>query len=297
MSVVLIFLNQERFIEEAVQSVRSQTLTNWELILVDDGSTDRSTTIARGLAAKDERIHYIDHVRHENQGMSASRNLGVAHATSPYLAFLDADDVWVSCKLAEQVELLDSNPEVAMVYGAMLYWRSWNPSASRLDNLVLTAGLADRRLDPPEGALAVKPLGCGPTGGMDVLVRRSAFDAVGGFEERFRGLFEDQAFFLKVSLRFPIYISSRNWLLYRQHGGSYNAQIKPREYWRQRGIFLDWLEEDDQRIADSRVEAAFRRARRQFIYRRLAAPLQEVFLRLPEKYRERVKRALGIASQ
>ncbi len=198
---------------------------------------------------------------------------------------------------AEQVGLLDSTPEVAMVNGAMLYWHSWDSSATRVDNLVLTAGLADRRLDPPEGALTVKPLGREATGGVDVLVRRSVFDAVGGFEERFRGLFEDQAFFLKVSLRFPIYISSRNWLLYRRHDASYTAQIKPTDFWRQRGVFLDWLQEDAGRLADSSVEVAFRRARREFLYRRFAAPLQEVFNRLPEDYRERVKRALGLASQ
>ena len=293
-SVVLIFLNEERFIEEAVQSVRDQTLTDWELILVDDGSTDQSTTTARALAAGDAKIRYVNHVGHENRGMSASRNLGVAHATSPYIAFLDADDVWVSSKLAEQVDLLDSNPEVAMVHGAMLFWHSWDSSATRVDKLVLTAGLADRRLDPPEGALAVKPLGRGPTGGVDVLVRRSVFDAVGGFEERFRGLFEDQAFFLKVCLHFPIYISSRNWLLYRKHNASCNALTKPTDYWRQRGVFLDWLQEDAGRLADSRVEVAFRRARRQFMYRRFAAPLQEVFNWLPEGSRERVKRVLGM---
>lgn len=294
-SVVLIFLNEERFIEEAVQSVRDQTLTDWELILVDDGSTDQSTTTARALAAGDERIRYVNHVGHENRGMSASRNLGVAHTTSPYIAFLDADDVWVPSKLAEQVDLLDRNPEVAMVHGAMLFWRSWDPSATRVDNVVLTAGLADRRLDPPDGALAVKPLGRGETGGVDVLVRRSVFDAVGGFEERFRGLFEDQAFFLKVYLHFPVYISSRNWLLYRRHNASCNALTKPTDYWRQRGFFLDWLQEDAGRLADSRVEVAFRRARRKFLYRRFAAPVQQVFNRLPEGSRERVKRVLGMA--
>ena len=67
-SVVLIFLDEERFIEEAVQSVREQTLKEWELILVDDGSTDRSTMIAHDLAAHDERIRYVDHAGHKNRG-------------------------------------------------------------------------------------------------------------------------------------------------------------------------------------------------------------------------------------
>ena len=206
-SVVLIFLNEERFIEEAVQSVRDQTLGDWELILVDDGSTDRSTLIARDLAAQDERIRYVDHPGHENRGISASRNLGVAHATAPYIAFLDADDVWVPDKLAEQVDLLESMPDVAMVVGAMQYWYSWDPASTRADRIVLTGGMADRRLDPPEAALALYPLGRERRRRDGLLVRRSVFDAVGGFEERFRGLYEDQAFLIKVYLRYPIYIS------------------------------------------------------------------------------------------
>src|SRR6516165_6057064 len=98
----MIFLNEERFLEEAVQSVFDQRLADWELILVDDGSTDRSTQMARDLAARDKRIRYVDHPGHENRGMSATRNLGVACATAPYIAFLDADDVWTSDKLTEQ---------------------------------------------------------------------------------------------------------------------------------------------------------------------------------------------------
>ena len=66
-SVVLIFLDEEVFLDEAVQSVLDQTLTDWELILVDDGSTDASTRIARDWATRDPRICYIDHERHENR--------------------------------------------------------------------------------------------------------------------------------------------------------------------------------------------------------------------------------------
>ena len=91
-SVVLIFLNEERFLEEAVRGVCEQTLTDWELVLVDDGSTDRSRAIARDLAAQDNRIRYIDHPGHQNRGAAASRNLGAAHTTAPYIAFIDADD-------------------------------------------------------------------------------------------------------------------------------------------------------------------------------------------------------------
>ena len=299
-SVVLIFHNEERFIEEAVQSVRDQSLEDWELILVDDGSTDRSTPFARDLAAHDERIRYVNHPGHENRGMAASRNLGVAHASAPYIAFLDADDVWVPSKLAEQVDLLESMPDVAMVNGAMIYWYSWDPASTKADRPVLTGGMADRRIDPPEAALALYPLGRGGGAGVDLLVRRSVFDAVGGFEERFRGLYEDQSFLMKAFLRYPIYISSRVWLRYRQHGASCRLQTTRTDYWRLRGAFLDWLREDPERLGDARVSAAVRRARRQLPYRRLTAPAYEVYDRisgrLPAEFKERVKRTLAACS-
>ncbi len=291
-SVVLIFLDEERFIEEAVQSVRDQTLTDWELILVDDGSTDRSTTIARDLAAHDEMIHYVDHPQHRNRGMSASRNLGVAQSNSPYIAFIDADDVWLPTKLSEQVNLLTSMPDVAMVCGAMLLWYSWDPGAMGSDRVVLTGGVADRRLDPPEAALTLRPLGRGSGMGTDILVQRSAFDSVGGFEEQFRGFLEDQAFFIKVFLRYPVYISSQLWIRYRQHDASCIGQATRADRLRQRKIFLNWLQEDDRRFTDDRVSAAARRAHRGVRYRTLSAPAFAVYDRLPLEWQLRIKRAL-----
>jgi glycosyltransferase involved in cell wall biosynthesis len=279
-SVVLIFLNEECFLEEAVHSVRNQTLTDWELILVDDGSADRSMTIARDFAAADERIRYVDHAGHQNKGMSASRNVGAAHASAPYLAFLDGDDVWERSKLAEQVELLESMPDVALVCGAMRYWRSWDSASTDADRVILTGGIADRRLEPPEAALMFHPLGRGDGSGVDVLVRRGVFDAVGGFEERFRGLFEDQAFLIKIFLRYPIYVSSQPWLRYRQHDASCIGQTSRVDYWRLRLAFLDWLAEHTEHHEDSRVSAAVRRARREVSYRRVIAPARAVYDRI-----------------
>jgi glycosyltransferase involved in cell wall biosynthesis len=307
-SVVLIFLNEERFIEEAVLSVCNQTLTDWELILVDDGSTDRSTRIARDLAAYDDRIRYVDHQQHENRGMAASRNLGVAHSSAPYLAFLDADDVWEASKLAEQVDLLERMPDVAMVNGAIRFWHSWDPTSTKADRYVLTGGFSDRRLDPPEAALMNYPLGAVDPAGVDLLVRRSVFEAVGGFEDRFRGMGEDQSFLIKVFQRYPVYISSCAWLLYRQHDASSSAQATRVSWVRMRGVFLEWLEGDVELLGDPRVSAAVRRARRRLPYKKLLAPglemldwlrvripdgyLDRVLVRIPGNYEEPVKRAL-----
>jgi glycosyltransferase involved in cell wall biosynthesis len=290
-SVVLIFLNEERFIEEAVLSVCNQTMTDWELILVDDGSTDRSTEIARDLATGDDRIRYVDHHLHENRGMAASRNLGAANTSAPYLAFLDGDDVWEPFKLAEQVDLLKRMPEVAMVNGAMRYWHSWDPTSTKADQLTLTGGVADRRLDPPEAALTIS-LAPVDRAGVDMLIRRSVFEAVGGFEESFAGMFEDQTFLTRVFLRYPIYISSCSWLLYRQHDASTVAQTTRVSYVRARGEFLDWLEGEAQRLGDARVSEAVRRSRRRLPYQKLLAPglqlLDRLRARIPDGYLDRV---------
>ena len=77
-SAVIIFFNEERFLEEAIESVRAQTYTNWELLLVDDGSTDGSSACARRHAAAEPgRVRYLEHPGRVNLGMSAARNLGI----------------------------------------------------------------------------------------------------------------------------------------------------------------------------------------------------------------------------
>src|SRR5688572_8206551 len=96
-SAIIIFLNGEKYLEEAIQSVIHQTYTNWELLLVDDGSSDKSTAIALSYANSfSNKIKYLEHEGHQNKGMSATRNLGINHSKGDYIGFLDADDVWLS---------------------------------------------------------------------------------------------------------------------------------------------------------------------------------------------------------
>ena len=114
-SCVIIFLNGERYLAEAIESIRAQTHTNWELILVDDGSTDGATGIAKDYAARyPDQIRYTEHPNHENRGMSASRNAGIALARGEYVALLDADDIWLPHRLARHLQALAPHPEVAL---------------------------------------------------------------------------------------------------------------------------------------------------------------------------------------
>src|SRR5215212_9963596 len=102
-SVVIPFLNTENFIQEAIESVVAQTYENWQLFLVDDGSTDDSTRIAQEYTESyPGKIFYLEHPRHQNCGVSASRNLGISYAKGEYVGFLDADDVWLPHALEQQ---------------------------------------------------------------------------------------------------------------------------------------------------------------------------------------------------
>jgi glycosyltransferase involved in cell wall biosynthesis len=112
-SVVVPCYNRSHFIERAVESVRSQTLQDWELIIVDDGSSD---DIVGALAAyqDDDRIRLVRHAH--NRGEPAARNTGIAAARGRFIAFLDSDDVWMPMKLARQAEAVLADPEPDFVF-------------------------------------------------------------------------------------------------------------------------------------------------------------------------------------
>src|SRR5262245_34030233 len=124
-SVVIIFLDPGAFLEEAIESVRQQTFRNWELLLVDDGSSDGSSMVARHAAETEpHRVRYLEHPQRGNRGISASRNLGCVHARGTYLTFLDADDVLRPAALETLLSTLHTAPRAAMAYGPVEYWYS-----------------------------------------------------------------------------------------------------------------------------------------------------------------------------
>jgi glycosyltransferase involved in cell wall biosynthesis len=247
-SCITIFHDAAPFLADAIDSVRAQRYEAWELLLVDDGSTDGSTEIARAAAEGDDpRIRYVEHEGHRNLGMSASRNLGVRRSRGDLIALLDADDLWLPEKLARQVETLGTVRDAAMVFGptterAMGAWAAGKPDRQR------KLGVAPDTLVPPPGLVPVWLRGLGETPGTcGVLVRREALLAVGGFEESFRGLFEDQAFFYKMALRFPIFVSGESWDIYRRHEasavsvGERQGVYHPSRHNRAHRHFLEWF--------------------------------------------------------
>jgi len=247
-SVITAFFNEERFLPEAIESVISQEYTNWELILIDDGSSDKSTMIARFYAnAYEGKIFYLEHEGHANKSTAASRNLGIAKARGELVAFLDADDVWGPAKLLEQVKIMRIHLQAAMLLEASDYWYSWDV-LPRQDIIVQVGRERDKVFEPPELAETLYPLAkvAAPCPSA-IMVRREALIRLGGFESAFTGkyqLYEDQAFLMKFYLNETIYISSRCNNKYRQRTGSCVQWVrKEGSYHVVRKYFLNWMQQ------------------------------------------------------
>jgi glycosyltransferase involved in cell wall biosynthesis len=263
-SIVLPFLNAERYLDEAIASVECQTHEDWQLLLVDDGSTDASTVIARAAVERDNRIQLFSCPPESAHGAAAARNLGLEHAEGDLVAFLDADDVYEQRRIETQVEALRRHPDAMVVYGPT---RWWYPDTDRRDWTEPMGKLAGRVHRPPTLLNRVVLLGRGHVPcTCSVTVRRSALDEVGGFEP-FQ-LYEDQTLWVKLFLRYPVYVSDFVGARYRQHQDSTSARAQRNgEYDRARphtarAGFLRWAGSyvESTGLGDDSIEQALRRA-------------------------------------
>jgi glycosyltransferase involved in cell wall biosynthesis len=259
---VIVFFNEERFIDDAVQSILAQTYPLWELLLVDDGSTDSSTEVALSYADRfPQQIRYLSHAASENRGISASRNLGMQQARGAYLSYLDGDDALFPQAFSEQMEVLEARPEAAMVYGPIQWWYSWKGDAEDLGrDYIEELGVPPERVMAPPRLLPLflRDKAAVPSG---IMVRRAIAMEVGGFEDEFRGEYEDQVFCAKVALKFPIFAAGRCWYRYRQHPDSMVATaLRSGATDASRRHFLEWLAR--YLAAQGRTSPAIRRALR-----------------------------------
>ena len=258
-SIIIIFHDAEHFLGETIESVQSQSHHDWELILVDDGSTDGSSQFALSLAsAQPDRIRYLEHAQHANRGTSASRNLGLTQARGQYVIRLDSDDVFASDDaLAEQVALLDAHPAVALVYGPCQYWRSWDGSGA---DQVFPLAFRDEVVEPPR--LLARMIESAADEPVSMMVRRESIVSVGGYDESIRDFGEDFIFAARLTLAFPAYASSQCWYRYRMHPDSYSHRVVATgSKAAHERVLLDWLERflRHNRVRDHGVWKAFRR--------------------------------------
>ena len=202
-SVVMAVCNGERFVREAIESLRSQTLEDFELIVVDDGSTDATPRIVEDLAAR-RRPHPARHSQ-SNTGYPDALNVGWRLARGEYVAILDADDLAEPGRLERQLVYLDEHPDVGVVGGALL--------------LVTADGRPFYVASYPTaaaGALEGLQTHC-PVGHTAVLMRRSILEEVGGYRSTIP-LAEDYDLWLRVSERYPIVNLPDIVGRYRMHG-------------------------------------------------------------------------------
>jgi len=261
-SAVIIFLNAERFLGESIESVLSQTYPNIELLLVDDGSTDGSTAIARGYAERlPDRVRLLQHPGAENRGMSASRNLGARSARGEWIAFLDSDDVWLPEKTEQQVAIFREHPGIGMVYGRTQIWHSWAEESASDHFYALGVAANSVHGQPALLATLIENRFQSPTT-CNAMISRKAFEQLGGFEDRFRGMYEDQVFFSKLYLRFPTYVSDRYWARYRQHEGNSGNHFSQATYYRERADLMEFVRQYAKphwAALDDRTRASIRR--------------------------------------
>jgi glycosyltransferase involved in cell wall biosynthesis len=291
-SIVLCFYNEQRFLNEAVSSVLGQNYENWELILVDDGSADKSTDMAMGYAENhSDRIRYVDHAGHINKGLSASRNRGLEFIKGDFVSFIDADDVWLPNKLNHQINIFKDNPEATVVVEASDWWHSWNDE-SKVD-VIVPVGAEEGIYEPPQLMLHLYPLGTGgapcPSG---IMIRKDVLSRC-AWESSFRGIYqmyEDQAFFCKVYLKETVYVSATCNNRYRQRPASLVSSVhESGKYGIVRSFYLNWFQKylKSQNIRDKRVKALLEHALMPYqkpltvklmSYKRLAKALTAKFL-------------------
>ncbi|MBD2304823.1 glycosyltransferase family 2 protein [Chroococcidiopsis sp. FACHB-1243] len=195
-SVVIPAYNVRSYIKDALTSLERQSLQEFEVLVVDDGSTDDTAEIVKPFCQRDCRFQLL---QKQNGGLSSARNYGVRHARTDYIALLDADDVYKPDKLATHIALLDSISEVGVVYSASRAIREdGHPTFIYLSGQPIAS-------DPLIALLYKNFIGHGS----NAVFRRCLFDQVGGFNEMLRGRgCEDLDFWLRIA-------SMQHWNFYR----------------------------------------------------------------------------------
>lgn len=208
-SVVIPSYNAKKWIRQTVDSVLCQTYPDFELIIVDDGSTDGTVDMVNSIS--DPRIRAYRYPNAGVRGPAAGRNRGLSHARGEFVAFLDHDDLWLPEKLAAQLSVLQENPEVALAY-------SW---VDVIDEKGLRNGPASQTIVNGD-AFDVLLKDCVPWTGSNPLIRRSAFQHVGLFSEGV-GLADDWDMWLRIAEVYPFACIPKTHVLWRAYHSSTSA--------------------------------------------------------------------------
>lgn len=224
-SVIIPVYNCENFIEETVRSVLAQTYQDFEIIVVDDGSKDRTGEIIRNI--KDSRVVYI---RQENAGVSKARNNGIQSSKGEYIALLDHDDLWLPEKLEKQIPLLENNPELGMVYSDCYI-------INLKGNII---GKSFRDHPPHRGKIIPDLFLDGFIPCLTAIIRRNILDKVGLFEPQF-SIAEEYDLFRRIAEISEVDFVDLPLAIYRVHETSFSRNTV-RVYEEERDATLRFLE-------------------------------------------------------
>lgn len=179
-SVVIPVYNRPEMVVRAIESVRSQTLSPYEIVVVDDGSTDRTPAVLRKYDS------LIRSLRTPNRGVAAARNAGVAIAEGEWIAFLDSDDMWDPKKLEIQSAFHKTHPDILISHTAEI----WIKRGRRI--------FQKRHHEKPQGWCFYENLPFCKIAPSSVMIARTLFEKMGGFDETFR-ICEDYDLWLRIT--------------------------------------------------------------------------------------------------
>ena len=211
-SVILPVYNGVKTIDATLKSVFQQSIQDFELVVIDDGSTDQ--TLEAISKFDDPRLSVFSY---QNAGVATTRNRGVSHASAEYVSFIDADDLWTPHKLALQLKALTDMPEAAVAY-------SWTDYIDQTDRFIAKA----QRVNFSGDVYADLLLRCFLESASNATIRRQAFLECGGFDPSLSGA-ADWDFFLRLAKRYAFVAVPHLGVLYRFLDSSMSANLAAQE--------------------------------------------------------------------
>lgn len=210
-SVVIPAYNAERTIMKTIESVQQQTFKDFDLIVINDGSTDRTLEILQSI--EDERLKIFSY---ENGGLPTARNRGLSHATGEFITFIDADDLWIADKLETQLAALQQHPEAGVAYSLtyFMYEKGETFAFHPCPPTLFEGNVYDK--------LLVSDF---IRSGSNVLLRKQAIDSVGGFDATLRSC-EDWDCWLRLAAKWTFVVVPKYQILYRQASGAMSSKVE-----------------------------------------------------------------------
>jgi glycosyltransferase involved in cell wall biosynthesis len=208
-SVILCVYNGGNTIERTIESVLNQTFTEFELIIINDGSKDNTLEVISRF--NDRRIQVLSY---PNRGLATSRNRGLANATGDYISFIDADDLWSADKLESQAIALEENLKAAVAY-------SWVDRIDQGDRIICRGG----HHTATGNVLAHLLLADITDSGSNALIRKLAFEEVGTYEESMSSG-QDWDMAIRLAARYEFVVIPRSQVFYRASSSSISANVR-----------------------------------------------------------------------